>query len=468
MAFVALTIAFVTVDAQPILTPMASFAGTNGQDSYGVLVQAADGTFYGTTARGGANTNYSPYYGTGYGEVFKMSPDGTLGIVASFNGTNGIAPRGGLLDVGNGVFYGTTIYGGTSNLGTIFRVTTNGDLTAVASFVGTNGSAPQCALIKGPDGDFYGTTRYGGVDFDNPPGSGNQGEGTIFKVAPDGTLTTLYSFTSTTDGAHPFAPLLLANDGNFYGVTGVINTGVVLISGIIFRMTPDGTVTTLAPLTGDTGSAIYGGLIQGTDGNLYGLASGTISSSHLIRVSTNGVITKVAAFPSAPIQGGLLEATDGNFYGALTGDGSSSVGSIFQVQPDGTSTNIVTFSGPNGSYPLPGLLQANDGSFYGTTTGGGAFSDPINAPSGYGTVFRLTVPSATAPLIRDLNKSETNVSFTWGTLVGQSYQVQSATNLDSTNWVNFGPSFTATNHTASATDSITSAPQRFYRIVLQP
>src|SRR5215468_6539156 len=97
MAFVAVTIASVCAHAQAIFSPIASFTGTNDTAPYGVLVQAADGSFYGTTMFGGENPNYSPAYGIGYGTVFKVTPDGTLTTVASFNGTNGINPRGGLV-----------------------------------------------------------------------------------------------------------------------------------------------------------------------------------------------------------------------------------------------------------------------------------------------------------------------------------------------------------------------------------
>ena len=106
----------------------------------------------------------------------------------------------------DGNFYGTTYEGGSSGYGTVFKVTTNGVLTSLVSFNNnlTNGAYPVAGLVLGPDGSFYGTTSKG------------YGNGSVFKVTTNGTLTTL-NFFNYADGSSLDAGLTLGNDGNFYG-----------------------------------------------------------------------------------------------------------------------------------------------------------------------------------------------------------------------------------------------------------
>ena len=208
------------VQGQIVQTTVASFSGTNGVDPWASLVVGSDGNFYGTTFSGGQNTNVGIWGEIGYGTVFKVTLDGQLTCLASFNGTNGSNPTAGVVEGPDGAFYGTTWYGGSSNLGTVFRITTNGMLTTLVSFNGTNGASPRAALVLGKDGSLYGTARSGGASLDDPRSTqylSVPGGGTIFKITTNGTLTTLYSFTPDTDGQNPIAPLVLANDGNFYG-----------------------------------------------------------------------------------------------------------------------------------------------------------------------------------------------------------------------------------------------------------
>jgi uncharacterized repeat protein (TIGR03803 family) len=125
--------------------------------------------------------------------------------------------------------YGTTFLGGANGYGTVFRMTTNGTLTPLASFGGTNGAQPQAALLLASDGNFYGTTGSGGA-FTNLSGFGY---GTVFKLTTNGTLTTLVSFNGT-NGAYPLAGLVQALDGSFYGTTA---SGGTNDYGTIFRLT---------------------------------------------------------------------------------------------------------------------------------------------------------------------------------------------------------------------------------------
>jgi uncharacterized repeat protein (TIGR03803 family) len=124
---------------------------------------------------------------------------------------------------------------------------------------------PIAKLVQATDGNFYGTTTEGGATCAIPGACG-----TVFKITPAGTLTTLYTFCSKTncpDGYRPYAGLVQATDGNFYGAT---NAGGPKNLGTVFKITPGGTLTTLHSFDGTDGAYPAAGLLQATDGNFYG------------------------------------------------------------------------------------------------------------------------------------------------------------------------------------------------------
>ncbi len=210
------------------------------------LVQGVDGDFYGTTFAGGHD----------YGTVFKISLTGTLTMLYSFCAQgaclDGNGPSGLLLGP-DGNFYGTTINGGARDpdcrlsygCGTVFQITPTGTLTTLYSFCAHTGCAdggePLAGVIQAGNGDLYGTTNRGGAN----------GGGTVFKITPDGTLTSLYSFCAQSlcrDGAEPSAGLVQAANGNLYGTTlegGAVPGPRGYGFGTIFKITPGGTLTTL-------------------------------------------------------------------------------------------------------------------------------------------------------------------------------------------------------------------------------
>jgi uncharacterized repeat protein (TIGR03803 family) len=188
-----------------------------------------------------------------------------------FDSTNGALPGGTLAQGTDGNFYGTTAAGGANNDGTVYELTPQGKLTILHSFDGTDGNGPIAVLALGSDGNFYGTSYEGG-------GHANvcsYGCGTVFKITPAGTLTTLYRFCAQagcSDGDRPSA-LVQGSDGNFYGTTEFDgSTACVNGCGTVFRITPSGAFTTLLSFDGTGGysPSAYGGLLLGTDGNFYG------------------------------------------------------------------------------------------------------------------------------------------------------------------------------------------------------
>jgi uncharacterized repeat protein (TIGR03803 family) len=233
------------------------------------LVQGTDGNFYGTTYQGGGGDGC----GFGCGTVFKITPAGVLRTLHDFcpGGppcADGVFPLAGLVQGTDGNFYGTTQQGGVydncsgTTCGTIFRITPDGVLTVLHSFNGSNGAYPMASLIQASDGNFYGTTGNGGA----------YGGGTAFRIAATGTLTTLYSFcaqSGCTDGEFPAGSLLQTKDGSFYGTTGV---GGEYDCGTAFRITLDGALTTLYSFCSqqNDGEIPLAGLVQATDGFFYG------------------------------------------------------------------------------------------------------------------------------------------------------------------------------------------------------
>ena len=151
-----------------------------------------------------------------------------------FDGSDGALPgyEGSLIESADGNLYGTATYGGSAGSGTIFKISPAGEFAMLYSFCSqiscADGTYPAESLALGTDGNFYGTTI----------ASGNSSRsGTIFKITPQGVLTTLYDFCSQpncADGSSPQAALIQATDGNFYGTT--TSGGGSSSSGTIFAL----------------------------------------------------------------------------------------------------------------------------------------------------------------------------------------------------------------------------------------
>jgi uncharacterized repeat protein (TIGR03803 family) len=371
------------------LTTLFSFDGTDGAVPQAGLVQATNGDLYGTTVSGGTNTN---------GTVFKITPGGALTTLYSFCSlgypcADGDSPYAGLVQASNGDLYGTTYSGGANRYGTVFKITPGGTPTTLYSFCSqsgcTDGLAPYAALVQAANGDLYGTTVYGGAD----------GFGTVFKITPSGALTTLYRFCSDypscTDGADPYAGLVQAANGDFYGTT--YSGGANGNYGTVFKITPGGTLTTLYSFCSQSGcpdgGEPYAGLVQAADGDLYGTtvyggANGNYGT--VFKITPSGTLTTLHSFngttDGATPAAGLVQATNGDFYGTAS-SGANNYGTVFKITPSGTLTTLYRFCHqthcPDGATPYAGLVQDTNGDFYGTTAG----------PNGYGpgTVFRLSV-----------------------------------------------------------------------------
>jgi uncharacterized repeat protein (TIGR03803 family) len=354
------------------LTTLYSFSGGDGHGPR-ALVQGTDENFYGTTSWGGTSDK---------GTVFKITSAGALTTLYSFTGIDGTEPDGSLVQGTDGNFYGTTFQGGASGNGTIFKITPAGALTTLYSSLSVDGSSPYAGLVQGTDGNLYGTTSDGGAN----------GDGTVFTITPTGTLTTLHSFSSI-DGAGPIAGLAQGTDGNFYGTTS--SGGASHYYGTVFKITPAGTLTTLYSFAWSDGARPSAGLVQGVDGNFYGTArlGGASGDGTVFMVTPTGTLTTLHSFAGSDgkyPQAALVQGTDGILYGTTSEGGTSFNGTVFKITPAGALTTLYSFSGSDGARPSAGLVQGTDGNFYGTTPFGGA--------NGYGTVFKITPAGALTTL----------------------------------------------------------------------
>jgi len=303
----------------------------NGLNPQAAVVQAKDGNFYGTTTGGGGSSDICPTASGIVGEcgtIFKVTPKGKFTLLHVFCGGNGC-----------------------------------GSLP-------TDGASPTGRMTVGPSGILYGTTQSGGVY------NGFYNQGTVFTVSTSGVYKVLHVFTGnqgpTVDGANPVAGLTLASNGNFYGTT---EAGGTFGYGTIFKMTPSGTVTVLQSFANNdpNGMMPKGALVEASNGNLYGTCYGGGANSRgtAFRISLSGKFQKIYDFTAATGNlgydpaAGLIQASDGNLYGTTAFGGPDALGTIYQLTLDGTATLMASFvPSTTGFFATDQLLQGSDGRLY--------------------------------------------------------------------------------------------------------
>lgn len=347
------------------LEPLYSFSGVDDGAGPNALLEAAPGRFYGTTQSGGTN---------GAGTFFQFTTSGGLQLLHTLEGLDGATGLGGLALGPDGRFYGSTFQGGSLGNGTVFSAGTNGNFSSLYSFGNTNGSLLFSGLTWRPDGSFYGVTAQGG----------SYRRGTFFRITTNGVLTTLYEFTGGEDGAFPRGQTVAGPNGLFYGTT---YTGGAFGFGSVFCVATNGFLRTLFSFNNMNGAFPNAGLLFASDGNFYGTttAGGSGNNGTLFRLTPDAQLATLYTFSgpdgTAP-WATLTEGTDGGLYGTTIGGGANGNGTVFRITPNGAFTTLAHFNGIDGSQPQAPLFQGADGALYGSTRTGGAY--------GRGALFRFS------------------------------------------------------------------------------
>jgi len=237
-----------------VFTVLHTFSGTpDGNTPEASVTLDPTGNIYGTTAAGGSGGGPGAA-----GTVFKIDPTGVETIVHSFVlFSDGAEPAAKLIRDSAENLYGTTLGGGHGFDGTVFRINTSGTERILHEFDQTDGADPK-GITRDAAGNLYGTTL---------EGTANPGHGTVYKLAPDGTHTILYSFTGGADGDRPLAEPLLDAAGNLYSTT---STGGDFGKGTVFKIDSVGNFTVLHSFNGSDGDTPMAGLVLDATGNLYG------------------------------------------------------------------------------------------------------------------------------------------------------------------------------------------------------
>jgi uncharacterized repeat protein (TIGR03803 family) len=311
----------------------------------------------------------------------------------------GERPYGALIEGTDGALYGTL----RSGPAMVFRMTLAGTLTVLRNADST-ASEPLAGLVQGTDGAFYGTTS-----------NGDAAAGTVFRLTSSGEFTVLHAFTAalgsvTTDGGHPGAALIQARDGMLYGTTRYGGTGG---TGVVFRITTDGTYTTLRSFPSQADLPEHwnsGPLLQpGDRDDLYGTMpkGGAYGRGFIFRTAITDADPYSAPvvlhdFRGAPDDGDypeapFLEVPGGDFYTTTYYGGAWNLGAVIRVTPSGTVTIVHSFAGgaDDGALPTGGVILARDGNFYGATHDGGTYN--------LGVAYRMT-PSGEVTVLHSFER----------------------------------------------------------------
>ncbi len=307
----------------------------------------------------------------------------------------GLWPQAGLVMDAYGNLYGTTFIGGAHGFtegdpdpiggdGTVFKVTPNGSESLVYSFgaYDNDGVFPASDLVVDREGNLYGTTELGG----------SANDGIIFKIDKSGAETVLHSF-SCSDGAFPVGGLVMDREGNLYGTANEGGSGSSCTAespgnGVVFKLGRSGEFSVLHDFAGSPADASHPAdtLLLDREGNLYGTAGGgEYGDASIFKLTPDRRLILLHSFGSGEGEapGRLIRDLLGNLYGVMSYGEKAYFGTVFKLQPDGNLITLHTFQDTtsDGSFPTGGLVMDMAGNLFGTTSGGGT--------NEFGTLFKI-------------------------------------------------------------------------------
>jgi uncharacterized repeat protein (TIGR03803 family) len=376
---------------EPLYSLLYKFTGgEDGANPYGLIVDEA-GNLYGTTYSGG---RFCVDAFDSCGTVFKLDPNGILTTLHVFAGgaNDGASPRAGLVRDEAGNIYGGTYLGGAHRSGVVFKLGPSGKLTVLHHFnEGVDGIAPEVGF-RDDVGNLYGTTGLKGT-LERCLGKC----GSVFKLSSAGKLTTLYMFNGR-DGDEPSAPVIRDAAGNLYGTTargGGVAACDPLGCGTVFKLAPNGDLTTLHAFIGSDGDTPTGRLSRDEAGNLYGTTvGGSQGFGTVYRLDVRSQMTVLLSYLAgdplgAHPEGGVVLDSAGNIYGATRSGGPNGWGVLYKhdLQSD-AETVLHAFTGEDGGYAIGPLARDSSGNLYGVGFNGGLRA----CPDGCGVVFKIESP----------------------------------------------------------------------------
>jgi uncharacterized repeat protein (TIGR03803 family) len=338
-------------------TVLYGFAGgTDGSTPFAAPIRDSSGNLYGTTAAGGP---------ADAGVIFRVDSAGSETVLYSFTGPDGQGPYAGLVRDSGGNLYGTTCYGGTANAGVVFELTASGQELVLYNFSGgSDGACPESSLVRDSTGNLYGTASSGGTN----------NYGLVFELNTAGQEKVLYDFTGGSDGCNPYAEVIRDSSGNLYGTTPYCGSSGY---GVVYKLDAMGIQSVLHSFTaGVDGASPQAGVIMDPQGNLYGTTTGggTSSQGTIFKIDASGQESVLYSFTGGPDSvlplAGVVRDSSGNLYGTTYNGGAAGLGSVYQLNTEGTLTVLCSFNGTGGQQPMAGVILDSSGDLFGTTTGG--------------------------------------------------------------------------------------------------
>ncbi len=367
--------------AQKFTTVYAFTGGSDGANPLGGVVLDKKGNLYGTAAFDGNLLA---------GTAFRLH-GGIFTLLHTFTGvSDGEFPAASMVRDKKGNLYGTTSNGGQNinfqhyNFGTVFKIDKHNNLTVLHAFTGNSDGAYPQALLRDAQGNFYGTTQFGG------DASWPSGDGVVYKIDTKGNFSVLHTFTGGADGGSAFGGLVQDSQGNLYGTA---NSGGANRRGVVYKIDTSGNYSVLHDFAGAAdGSNPWAGLTPDGQGNFYGTTTqgGAFDAGAIYKITSSGALTLLYSFTGGAggniPYGAMALDKKGNLYGTTSNGGADGFGLVFKLDTTGAFTVLHTFTGGlDGAQPWAAVVLDKKGNLYGTTYLGGT----IFGQEGRGVVFKI-------------------------------------------------------------------------------